>query len=269
MRWTVLSAVELAPDDRGLAYGDGLFETIAVEGGRLSRFAWHRQRLANGLDRLKIPARDVLSVLDAELDNLVKGHGAAVAKIIVTRGSNERGYAPPATPNPVVQVGIGDRAPLRERDYTEGVEIGICQTPVSIAPHLAGMKHLNRLDQVMAAGELKSSWAEGLMFDPEGYLVGGTKTNVFLIRRGTLLTPKLDRCGVEGVMRRLVMAAAPSQGLRVREQRLRRSHLSEADSVFLTNTLVGLWPVASLEGHTFEIPTLLDDLRVAMERTIK
>lgn len=266
MQWSLLSDAELGPNDRGLAYGDGVFETLAVSAGQLLRFSRHRQRLAVGLDRLKIPSRDVLGRLDTALPQLASSQDAAVVKVIVTRGSTERGYRAPSNPNPMVQVGIGKRALLPEAHYRTGIRVGICDTPVSHAPHLAGVKHLNRLDQVMAAGECQPTWDEGLMFDPDGYLVGGTKTNIFLLKGDRLLTPRLDRCGIAGIMREVVMDAAPKLGIRVRERRLRQTHLRDAEGVFLTNTLVGVWPVARIDAQTYTIPPLLAPLRDEMER---
>ena len=266
MQWCLLSDVKLGPNDRGLAYGDGVFETLAVSAGELLRFARHRRRLAAGLDCLKIPSAEVLQALDNRLPDLAGGQDAAVVKVIVTRGSSERGYRPPGNPNPMIQVGIGERASLPSTHYLAGIRVGICDTPFSHAPHLAGLKHLNRLDQVMAAGECQLAWDEGLMFDPDGYLVGGTKTNIFLFTDGCLLTPRLDRCGVAGIMREVVMDAARHLGIRVREMRLRETHLRAAEGVFLTNTLVGVWPVAQIEQHRYKILELLAPLREEMEQ---
>jgi 4-amino-4-deoxychorismate lyase len=266
MQWSWLSKTELGPNDRGLAYGDGVFETLAISAGQLQRFTRHRRRLAAGLERLKIPSDDILQELDATLPQLASRHDAAVAKVIVTRGSSERGYRPPAHPSPVVQVGIGKKALLPAADYLTGIRVGLCDTPVSHAPHLAGVKHLNRLDQVMAAGECQPAWDEGLMFDPDGYLIGGTKTNIFLCTDGGLLTPRLDRCGIAGIMREVVMEAARQLGIGVREMRLRKPHLQAAEGVFLTNTLVGAWPVARIEAAAYPLPPLLIPLREEMER---
>ncbi len=266
MQWSVLSEAELGPDDRGLAYGDGLFETIAIKEGRLLRLERHLKRLAGGLERLGIPAAPVMRKLESSLPTLIKDHRMAVAKLIVTRGSSARGYRPPAEPKPVIQLGVGSRPEIPDTQYLTGVRVGFCRTPVSHAPHLAGIKHLNRLDQVMAAAECASDWDEGLMFDPDGYLIGGTKTNIFLLKGGGLLTPRLDRCGVAGIMRDIVIAAADKQGIPLREMRLRRSHLQDAEGVFLTNTLVGAWPVAHIEAQSYPIPALLEPLRWQMDQ---
>ncbi len=229
--------------DRGLAYGDGVFETIAVLDGRPRFLAHHQGRLARGLDRLGIGFSDG-EALWAEVHRLAKGRGRAVIKIIVTRGTGPRGYRAPQGLSPNRIVSVGEWPAYPHSYYTAGVAVRFCDLRLGHCPRLAGIKHLNRLEQVLARAEWNDErWAEGLLQDQDGHLVSGTMSNLFLVRDKFLLTPLLDRCGVAGVMRRVIMDKAAGLGLQVREQRISLRSLEQAEELFLTNSLIGIWPV--------------------------
>lgn len=230
--------------DRGLQYGDGLFETIAVRGGRPRLLAAHLARLAEGCARLALPMPD-RALLEREITAVTECE-EQVVKLILTRGTAGRGYRPPVNPEPT-RIVCAYPAPA-PREATARVRT--CSTPVGISPALAGIKHLGRLEQVLARGEWDDGRiAEGLMLDPEGHVVCATQANVFLVREGELLTPLLDRAGVNGVMRRTVLRWARERCIVAREARLRVDDLHRAGEVFLTNALVGAWPVAELDGR--------------------
>ncbi len=232
-------------DDRGLHYGDGLFETMALQGGRLRLLDLHLERLAQGAARLAIPLPG-LDGLGAALEAFARQQGEGVLKLILTRGSG-RGYAPPAAPSPNL---ILSHYPAPPMDGQEGVAVRLCALRLSRQPLLAGIKHLNRLEQVLARAEWHDpAIAEGLLQDGEGFLVEGIASNVFLVAGGRLLTPLLDLCGVAGVMRAHVMRQARTLGLEVQEARLGLHDLLAADELFLTNSLHGIRPVVELIGH--------------------
>lgn len=227
--------------DRGLAYGDGLFETIKVCAGRPLFLALHLERLTSDGRRLGITIDE--ASLRAEIATLLPPTAEGVLKLIVSRGGAGRGYRP--------QPGaVGRRLvmffPHSFADAPHpGVEVRLCQQRLAEQPALAGMKHLNRLEQVLARAEWSEpDIAEGLLLDTAGRLVEGTMSNLFLVRDGALLTPRLHRCGVVGVMRRLVLERlAPACGLTARELDLSVDDLIAADEVFLTNSVIGIWPV--------------------------
>lgn len=267
MKWLVNGrpADGIRPDDRGFSYGDGLFETIAVRGGECRLFAEHMARLASGAARLGLPPpdsdtlmRDAQSLLGPEpLDGTLK--------IVYSRGPGQRGYALPPVPQVTVAVGFGAgrRAPLS----TAGIAARTCRTPVGRNPVLAGMKTLNRLEQVLARAEWQDEdVAEGLMFDTDGQLVCGTMSNVFLVREQQLLTPLLDHCGVLGIMRAQVMAAAGRLGIPLAETRLTLTSLQQAEEVFVTNSQIGIWPVTSLDGRPYVGKRLTARLRAELAR---
>ncbi|MGB9670977.1 MAG: aminodeoxychorismate lyase [Halothiobacillaceae bacterium] len=232
--------------DRGLHYGDGLFETMAVQEGRVRLLDLHLARLARGAARLAIPLADAEGLV-AALTTEAGAMGEGVLKLILTRGSGGRGYLPPdaSTPSLILQ-----RYPPVAVEGQEGVTVRLCELRLARQPYLAGLKHLNRLEQVLARAEWRDpAIAEGVMLDSEGLLVEGVASNVFLVREGRLLTPLLDQCGVAGVMRAHVMQRAASLGLAVQETRLVLDDLMAADEVFLTNSLHGIRPVTCLLGR--------------------
>jgi 4-amino-4-deoxychorismate lyase len=134
-----------------------------------------------------------------------------------------------------------------------GVAVCWCRTALARQPRLAGLKHLNRLEQVLARAEWGDEFAEGLMRDESGNIVEGTMTNIFLARDGGLYTPELTRCGVEGVMRGVVLERAEHLGIGCRIGPVTVAELEQADEVFLTNSLIGLWPVRRLENRSYTL----------------
>ncbi|MCO7514872.1 aminodeoxychorismate lyase [Pseudomonas guariconensis] len=228
--------------NRGLAYGDGLFETIAVRGGRPSLLTQHLDRLALGCQRLAIEL-DLALVRD-EVVRYASLLGDGVAKLILTRGDSLRGYAPAvgAMPRRILQ---GSPLPAYPREHAEhGVRLFACQTRLAEQPLLAGLKHLNRLEQVLARGEWQDGeHAEGLMRDMRGRLIEGVYSNLFLVHDGVLLTADLSRCGVAGVMRAALLEQATALGIPVQVRDLELAELARADEVFLCNSVYGVWPV--------------------------
>lgn len=234
--------------DRGLHYGDGVFETLAVRAGEAQLWSAHWERLARGCARLRLPVPDPRAVRD-EARALADGAERAVLKILVTRGPGERGYRIAAGARPTRALLLYPAPDFPATHWSEGVAVRMCHTPIAVNPALAGIKHLNRLEQVLARAEWQDEgFAEGLMSDASGRVVCGTASNVFAVRGGALVTPDLADCGVEGVMRRSVLDAARDFGIAARTAPLRPEDLLEADEVFLTNSLFGVWPVRAIDG---------------------
>jgi 4-amino-4-deoxychorismate lyase len=232
--------------DRGLAYGDGVFRTLAVSDGKPEFWLKHMAKLVADCGALGIAAPDA-AVLAADARALLQGTGQAVLKIIVTRGTGGRGYKPPdaATPTRIVM-----RAPwpaYAPEMATAGVVVRLCDTRLGLQPRLAGVKHLNRLEQVLARGEWSDpEISEGLMQDSDGRVIEGVMSNLFVVKDGEVTTPDLTRCGVGGVMRGLLLESARIADLTLSEVR-------GADELFLTNSLIGLWPVRQFDGKAYEI----------------
>jgi 4-amino-4-deoxychorismate lyase len=232
-----LDADRVSVSDRGFTYGDGLFETLRIVRGRAPLWPRHAERLRAGCERLRMPPPDTTAVLD-EVLRLAEGLDDAVARITFTRGAGMRGYAPPASPRPTLVVTVSPLA-LDIAASTDGVAVRLCATRLAIQPLLAGLKHLSRLEQVMARGEWDDpAVAEGLMLDTDGDLVCATAANLFAVFGGQLLTPPVDRCGVAGVARAEVLAVRTATVARLNPVRL-----VEADEVFLTSAVRGILPV--------------------------
>ena len=240
----------LEPVDRGLAYGDGLFETIAVRSGRILGWKAHLARLDEGAARLGIPSPDA-SLWEADLAKLLPDEPLErqVLKLTLTRGSGGRGYAPPAVPSPTRILQLSDWPAWPAAHAESGIVARVCTTRLGINPSLAGLKHLNRLEQVLGAQETTAAGAdEGLMLDCEGRLVEGVRTNLFLVINDELVTPALSRCGVRGVMRDTLLGAARELGISCREEDCSPALLACASEMFVCNSLIGLWPVRVVQG---------------------
>jgi 4-amino-4-deoxychorismate lyase len=251
--------------DRGLQYGDGLFETFRIH-DELPQF-WDRHifRLARGCERLRLPAPPLEQLTD-EARQLCEGRQSGVLKIIVTRGGGGRGYGPPGEVHPS-RIVVRFPAPNYPESYSrQGVAVRICDTRLGINPALAGLKHLNRLEQVLARAEWRDpAIHEGLMCDTEGRVVEGTMSNVFAVRDGRLLTPELSRCGVAGIMREVVLELAAKNAIPVQECSLEVEYLMSSQEVFLTNSLIGIWPVRRLADCAFAVGPVTQRLAAALE----
>ena len=239
-------------DDRGFQYGDGLFETVAIRGGQPRFWDLHYERLHIGCERLglAIPAErglytelhSALAESDIDTDN-------AAAKIIVTAGTGPRGYRRPAELRPAIRIGLFESALPGAHAYRKGVAVLLCQTRLAIQPQLAGIKSLNRLEQVLARREWRDpSIMEGLMLDTDDRLICGTMSNVFICSKDSIATPALSRCGVAGVMRRHVIATLAGQGVDCVVRDIALEELYAADEVFLTNSQFGVLPVRQVNG---------------------
>lgn len=248
-------ASSLPLPDRGLDFGDGLFETVLVHQGRPLLLDLHLQRLRRGLEVLRFPACLAVveqHLLQASASIAERGWSWAALRATVTRGVGPRGYAPPVTPEPRTLL----RATALERDPLQmSSPVSLAQATIYCAtqPALAGIKHLNRLEQVLAAAEAAAAGAdEALLLNQSGELVSVSSGNIFLLRDGVLLTPPLDACGIAGTRRRLIMERlAPACGLEVRETNLTPRELEQCDEAFYSNSLVGLRPVGRFGEYSW------------------
>ncbi len=215
--------------DRGLHYGDGLFETLRVVDGVAPLWDWHRERLLAGCARLGLPAPD-----DARLRRVVRAvsraHRESVVKLIWTAGSGQRGYARPSAMTPRLLASARPWQPLP----AAGLKLRWCATRLALQPALAGIKHLNRLEQVLARAEWNEDYDEGLMLDMQGRVIAATAANVFVRQGGQWLTPPLDQCGIAGVARRWMLDTVAAG-----ERALSVADIESADALVLTNAVRG------------------------------
>lgn len=238
--------------DRGLQYGDGLFETMAVYNNKIPLWDTHWQRLKNGCKRLSINLPDK-EVIEKEI-NLLCGEVTEeqfVIKIIVTRGTGERGYRFKEKHDTTRILSSHSWPQYNKSNQTEGVAVCYCETPLSKNEKLAGIKHLNRLEQVLARNEWEDEFQEGLMLSTDQNVIDGTMSNVFAILDDKIFTPSLELCGVSGVMRLTVINIAKECGFSVYEKNFTKTEIEQADEIFLTNSLFGIWPVKSIGKTQF------------------
>ena len=227
--------------DRGLAYGDGLFETMRVHGGGVPWWDahWARMVLGAGRLRLRLPDRQLVEQQMQALLAAVDDAADCVLKLVVTRGSGGRGYQPSIDNTPLW---ILSHHPAPPPSRSGGLHLRWCAMRLALQPALAGLKHCNRLEQVLARGEWSDpAIDEGLVRDMEGNVISATAANVFVLRDGGWHTPPVDRCGVAGVCRRWVLSASGA-----RETRMGIVDVETADAIVLCNAVRGILPVARL-----------------------
>jgi 4-amino-4-deoxychorismate lyase len=264
--WVDGARIDVVPsDDRGLAYGDGVFETVLIRAGRPRFLDAHLARLARGCARLRIPFTAVRE-LRADIDSAAAlAPPLAVLKIVVTRGSAmRRGYAADGTETPRRIVSLWSAAPLA--NLAEGVTLARTAVRAAEQPALAGIKHLNRLENVLAAGDARAAGAfDALMLGADDRLVSGAMTNVFLVSAGVLSTPLVDRAGVAGVMRGIVLRECATLGLTATEKNLMLEDLFAASEVFVTNARIGVVSVRRVGEHAFGMNELARRLSAHIE----
>ena len=240
--------------DRGLQYGDGLFETIAYRNDVVEFLEPHLNRLVSGCDRLNIPFQQ-LEQLRSELKTVCQSlNDDAVIKIIITRGSGGRGYF--ADKDSVATRIISTHPyPNYPDSSKKGISIRFCQHKLSENTVLAGIKHLNRLDQVLARNEWDDSdILEGLMFDQDNNVVEGTMSNVFIVKSNQIITPSLTKSGVAGVMRAQIIQLATENKLSVQEAVVTQNDVITADEIFICNSVIGIWPITHIVDSNTNYP---------------
>jgi 4-amino-4-deoxychorismate lyase len=256
----------LPADDRGLHYGDGLFESIGVRAGVARFLEAHLARLASGCARLGIRFSSMAELRAEIAAALALAPPRAMLKIIVTRGSAmRRGYAPQGTESARRLMSLWPEAAL-PTSVAEGVALHRASFTLADNPTLAGIKHLSRIENVMAAGEVAAAGAfEALLLDGSGHVISGAMSNVFLVRDGQVLTPRLERCGVAGVMRGVVLRECASLGITAEDRRVTLDALLAADEVFITNARVGVVPVLRVGEHSYHMTAVARRLGAHIE----
>ncbi len=261
---------QISPLDRGFAYGDGVFETMAMESGDIRLLNWHLARLNDACQTLSIPLNE--STLLAQLEQTIAAAVAAkidraIVKIIVTRGEGGRGYATPNPVRPTLCTIVNPPAnhPLGNRQ--NGIKLFACSQTLGRNRSLAGLKHLNKLEYILARDEWSDdTYAEGLICDDRGHIIEGTFSNIFFVCEGALVTPRLSQCGVAGVMRKIIIEElAPLLSVPVRQIDFLPEDLDQVDEVFVCNSVIGIWPVMSYAKHSWTVGDLSRKLQTALQ----
>lgn len=243
----------ISPFDRGFAYGDGVFRTIKMVGGLPQHWPQHYQKLVADCAAINIvcPSAELLMsdlsqlfLADSETE-----YQPAVAKIIITRGEGNRGYTLPAITAPMRVVLKSDMPDYPESRFSEGVTLTVCETRLAAQPKLAGIKHLNRLENVLARMEWHNpDITEGIMLDMHDNVIECTAANIFARFGDTLLTPDLQQCGVAGITRQRIIELAATLSLKPSVGVFNLEKLYQADEVVICNSLYGAWQVKAVQA---------------------
>lgn len=253
-------------NDRGLLYGDGVWETILIKNQQALLLDEHWQRLAHGIRVLNIQGVD-LAAFKQQATEAAQAHEQTVLKVIVTRGEGQRGYNPEGLNNPTCLLQCSDTPVFPESYSKEGITLGLCEkTRLAYQPLLAGFKHLNRLEQVLARSEFQDDWQEALVMDYNDSVIEGTMSNVFIIdKNNTLITPTLFGCGIEGIMRNHVLKVAQTLNIVTIERPLTILDIQYAQSVFMTNSLIGIWPVKTWGHVHYQVHPMIRQLQTIIK----
>ena len=242
------------PAGRGVQYGDGLFETIAVRNGKPRLLRYHLERLTTGCERLGLvaPGATLSQELERALSQCELDTSHCIAKILVTAAHTGRGYGRAMPSRTEVQIGFFPSTPADRQAYLDGVPVMLCHTRLASGSPVAGVKSLNRIEQVLARSEcLRAGAFEGFTRDADDRLICGTISNMFIVKDTGVRTPSLDRCGVEGTMRRLVIDLLERDAKPVQVCDLTEEDLAAADEVFITNSQIGALPVRSCDDYSW------------------
>ncbi len=258
--------------DRGLAYGDGIFETMfwsKIDNNNQSIFAvefWerHLERIKIGCNRIKIPVppKTLLNNYKQKIlkETFKSGFTSGILKIIITRGVGGRGYKFESSLKPTIIFLSFPHKPIDSKLYKSGVRVRLCKTDILENKNISGIKHLNRLDSVIARSEWDDNYFEGLFVDRSGNLLEGTMTNIFFIKNKVLYFPRLKSCGIEGIMSQVIKDKANLFFKDFKKCNLKFTEISDFDAMFLTNSIIRVMPVKYLENISFKITEELNSL---------
>ncbi len=258
----------ISPFDRGFAYGDGVFRTLVMRDGVPECWPQHYQKLVADCAAINIvcPSAELLM---SDLQQLFLLDEVAVAKIIITRGEGNRGYTPPAITAPMRVVTKSTMPQYPEVRLTEGVHLHLCEIRLAAQPLLAGIKHLNRLENVLARMEwnnanFASAIADGMMLDAHDNVIECTSANIFARFGDVLITPSLQQCGVAGITRQRIIELAHTLTLKIKIETIALNQLFSADEVIICNSLYGAWQVSSIQTQQWPKQALAANIRNAL-----
>lgn len=250
--------------DRGLSYGDGLFETMAWSHTKYNNFVgvefWsrHLERLKTSCSRMKIkiPKKMVFDKYKIKIlkKSLSMGLKEGILKIIITRGVGGRGYKFEKDIAPTVILLSFPKVRVENKFLDKGVNLKFCKSPIFINRQLAGIKHLNRIDSVMARSEWQSKkFFDGVLLDESENIIDGTMTNIFFSKNNILYTPHLNKCGINGIMRQVVIEKAVMFFDDIQEIIINRKDFMLYSEMFITNSIIKVLPVKRLDQKNFKI----------------
>lgn len=273
---TLVNGVEtsaLSIADRGLAYGDGLFETMRVTRHSVPLLSFHIERFARGVERLSLGPKKTLckGFKEALNEAMAAVSGDALIKVIATRGVGGRGYVPPTHADVTFIAQVFDEVERPAFSLSGGMNVIECQCRLAHQPLLAGIKHLNRLEQILLSRELKGH-SEGLVFDYDNQLVEGTKSNILVFEEDRVVTPRLDRCGVQGTLRDFLLVSGDELGFNIEEDSISRSRYESAEALAAVSGVMGIRAIKSVQRagvkHNYNSDSRMMDIHSLLKRKL-
>ncbi|RPH23593.1 aminodeoxychorismate lyase [Buttiauxella warmboldiae] len=241
----------LPANDRAVQFGDGCFTTARISDGEVKFLDQHLLRLQQACEKLLIPFIE-WSLLKSEMLQLAATEKQAVLKVIITRGSGGRGYSAANCQQPTRLLTVSGYPSFYTQWREQGISLALSPIQLGINPHLAGIKHLNRLEQVLIRTHLEQTPAqEALVLDSDGWLTECCAANLFWRKGSRVLTPYIDKSGVNGTMRQHIIACLAGTAWQVTEVRESVAALAEADEVLICNALMPIVPVHQAQGWRF------------------
>jgi 4-amino-4-deoxychorismate lyase len=254
----------ISPFDRGFAYGDGVFRTIKMVQGLPENWPLHYQKLVADCAVINIVCPSA-ELLISDLQQLFTPEEVAVAKIIITRGEGNRGYTPPAITAPMRVVTKSPMPQYDEKRFSEGVNLHVCETRLAAQPLLAGIKSLNRLENVLARMEWhEQTIADGILLDSENNVIECTAANIFARFGDALITPSLTQCGIAGITRQRIIELAHTFSLKIVVENFNCEKLFAADEVIICNSLYGAWQVRIIQEKVIKTGALAANIRAVL-----
>ncbi len=247
--------------NRNFQYGDGLFETCVVKNNQILFWEKHLSRLDIGCRKLKIKnIEEEIWLKDIKKALSLTSKKNCVLKLILSRGNSQRGYS---YPDDILQVRVVIVSEMKNVQAKESFSLEYASSGYHSNPNLAGIKHCNRIEQILARSSLKRD--EAIMLDENQNIISVTQGNIYFIFGQSLVTPKLDRCGVIGSRRSLILELAESIELNVEQGNVSMNDAKKADEAFISNSIMGIQSVNSIEKYQLPKKMITEQIKIAFE----
>jgi branched-chain amino acid aminotransferase len=241
----------ISVDDRGLLFGDGLFETMRSYGGKVFRMDRHLGRLFDSMETIRIRLPYDTKELEEAIYATIRANHLpdAYIRLTITRGAGGRGLDPPESSCPTVVIVARELIPYSAHLYHAGMKVDIARNARSLPSPLSRLKSLNFLNNVLARIEARERGTdEAILLNSNGFVSEGTVSNVFLVREGVLITPDVESGILPGITRETILDLAREKRISLEERLVNTTELFEAEEIFLTNTLMEIMPVSEIDG---------------------
>lgn len=245
---TITAQTTISTGDRGFNYGDGFFTTAKVLNGEVEHWPLHQQRLCECSERLLFGELD-FTELKSAIAALIAEQVIGVLKIIVTRGEGGRGYGLPEQPKLKILLSLLPFPAGYPELPKRGITLGVSPIKLASQPLFAGLKTLNRLEQVMIKQAMQQQpYDDVVVCDYNGYVIETSAANIFAIKGGRIVSPQLQNCGIKGVYLQSLCAKLPIEFIDITLEQLQRM-----DAVFMCNSLMGVVPVTAIGDIQFQL----------------